>query len=804
MTGFGRILLRAAVCLTAWGAVPELLSRVAFAQGRVELSSNVELDEADAVTRGHLERVKRLIADGQWDETIETLRQVSDQRGDKVIALAPTYYVRIRDYCHRRFAAMPADALAIYRGQVDGQAKQWFEAGTERRDEATLHRIVDHFYCSSYGDDALWLLGEMALERGDYGAARSYWEQLIEMPPFRIAVESFESLIKDPKLPKDELTLINRFYHRQEGLDHYELYFERLVDPELTRLAAVLRLRGIVGARLAYPSAEQPAAEVYARLILTSILEGSTAWAEARLRDLTSVYPEAKGRLAGREMNFVAGLTELLEESRSWPREDRSTDWRTFGGNPARNRMAVAAVDVGHVKWRRPLAPVAVPNSEEPTRRAAEDRREALSYHPIVVGDKVFVNSAFQILGFDLKTGGPAFGSDFTVYRPDTMMMDAGVMTAGATGVPRFTLTAHRDRLYARMGSSVTSAYSGDGQVRATGSFLVCLDLTAEGRHLWTIHPPEERWSFEGTPLADDRRIYVAMRKGGVRPQAHVACYDAESKALLWRRLVCSADTPAQGTKDEITHNLLTLVGDVIYYNTNLGAVAALSKHDGEVRWLTLYPRAVDIELNQSTAHFQRDLTPCVYDRGTLYVAPSDSRYLLAVDATSGLLHWQTSYAADVVHLLGTKGDYLYGSGEQFWPIHVKTGKVGEVWPSETEAASKGYGRGALAHDQVLWPTRDSLVTFAVQSHEHRTIFLSDRDPSLRRNELPHPSVELIGGNVVPAGDYLLIAGTDELLAFDRYGAERSGSASSETYVPDVKLDAPDSRSSPTFKRVNE
>ena len=804
MTDFGRILLRAAVIVTAWGAVSEFLTGAAFAQAGVELSSNVELDEADAVTRGHLERVKRLIADRQWDESIETLRQVSDQRGDNVIAVAPTYYVRIRDYCHRRFAAMPPEALAIYRGQVDGQAKQWLEEGTERRDEAMLRRIVDHFYCSSYGDDALWLLGELALERGDYGAARSYWEQLIEMPPFEIAVESFEVLTKDPKLPKEERTLVERFYRRPEGIDRYEIYAERLVDPELIRLAAVLRARGIVGARLTYPSAEQSAAEVYARLILTSILEGSTAWAEAGLRDLTSLYPEAKGRLAGREMNFVAGLTELLAESRSWPREDRSTDWRTFGGNPARNRMAVKEVEVGHVKWRRPLAPVAAPNTEEPTRRAAEDRRETLSYHPIVVGEKVFVNSAYQILGFDLNTGGPAFGSDFTVYRPDSLTMDTGITTAATVGVPRFTLTAHRNRLYARMGNSITSAYSGDGQVRAMNSFIVCLDLASEGRHLWTINSPEERWSFEGTPVADDRRVYVAMRKGGVRPQAHVACYDAESKALLWRRLICSADTPAQGTKDEITHNLLTLVGDAIYFNTNLGAVAALSKHDGEVRWITLYPRAVDSDPNQSHAHFERDLTPCVYDRGTLYVAPSDSRYILAVDATSGLLHWQTLNAADVVHLLGTAGGYLFAGGDQFWRIDVKTAKVAQVWPDGQKSTPKGYGRGALAHDQVLWPTRKSLVTFSVRSPEPREIPFSRRDPSSKRSEFPYSDVDLLGGNVVPAGNYLLIAGKDELLAFDRYGAERSSSASSETYIPDVNLDAPTSRSSPTFKRVTE
>jgi len=801
MVEFGRIWLRLAVIFAAGGAASEFALRPVLAQQtRVELSSNVELDEADALTRGHLERVKRLFADRQWDETIETLRQVSDQRGDKVIAVAPTYYVRIRDFCHRRFAAMPTEALAIYRGQVDGQAKQWFDDGSERHDEAVLRKIVDQFYCSSYGDEALWLLGEMALERGDYGAARSYWEQLIEMPPASIDDAAFEGLLKDPSLTKDEAKLIESYYRRHEKLPLYELYSRDVVDPNLMRAAVLLRVRGIVGPRLAYPSAEYPASDVYARLILTSILEGSFAWAEAGLRDLAEVYPEAKGRLAGREMNFVAGLTELLSESRSWPRQDRSTDWLTFGGNPARNRMAVEAVDIGYVKWRRPLTPIIVAAGDEPIRRIAEDRRAALSYHPIVVGDKVFVSTPWQILGFDLKTGGPAWGSDFAIYRPDDMNVPAESSFGGnpsSVGTPRFTLTAHRNRLYAKMGSSITSAFSADGQIRLAPNFLICLDIAQEGKRIWKINPPEDRWSFEGAPVVDDGCVYVAMRKAGVRPQAHVACYDADTQALLWRRMISSADTPAQGTRDEITHNLLTLVGDTIYYNTNLGAVAALSKHDGEVRWVTLYPRAVGTDPNQSLAHLDRDLTPCVYDRGALYVAPADSRHILAIDATSGLLHWQTADAEDVVHLIGTGGDFLFAGGDRMSCIDTRTAKVALQWPQDSP---KGYGRGALAHEQLIWPTRDALEIFSPNEPAPREILLKNRDPNAKKQTPPRD--DLLSGNIIPAGEYLLVAGADELIAFSRHGSVRSESA--DVYVPETKLNAPDDRSPTTIKRAIE
>ena len=67
------------------------------------------------------------------------------------------------------------------------------------------------------------------------------------------------------------------------------------------------------------------------------------------------------------------------------------------------------------------------------------------------------------------------------------------------------------------------------------------------------------------------------MRRNDIRPQAHVACFDAPTGRMRWRRFVCAAETPARGMLPECTHNLLTLAGDTIYYNTNLGAVASLA-----------------------------------------------------------------------------------------------------------------------------------------------------------------------------------------------------------------------------------
>ena len=159
---------------------------------------------------------------------------------------------------------------------------------------------------------------------------------------------------------------------------------------------------------------------------------------------------------------------------------------------------------------------------------------------------------------------------------------------------------------------------------------LACIDLVRQGSLVWRIEPPDDKWAFEGSPLCDGDNVYVGLRRSDVRPQAHVGCFDAQSGKLKWRRMISSAETPGQGQSNEITSNLLTLDGQRLYYNTNLGAVAALDTRRGQIEWLTVYPRAKAGDLSERATHFYRDLTPCLYDQGKIFVASADAEELWA------------------------------------------------------------------------------------------------------------------------------------------------------------------------------
>ncbi len=324
--------------------------------------------------------------------------------------------------------------------------------------------------------------------------------------------------------------------------------------------------------------------------------------------------------------------------------------------------------------------------------------------------------------------------------------------------------------LFVRLGSHITSRPTGSRQ--ATPGEIQVLDLAQQAKKVASLLPENENWSFEGAPIAVGALVYIAMRYSDVRPQQHVACYelatrtDASGTAIVpmlrWRTFVSAAESPARGSADEITHNLLTLADGKLYLNTNLGAIAALSAEDGRLEWLTTYPRTKKLE---QAAHFFRDLNPCVYHRGTLYVAPTDSPHVMAFDALTGAMRWASPQGlSDVVHLLGVAKGSLIASGHQIWWLDAETGRIVNRFPDSANQ-SLGYGRGFLVGDTVIWPTRELLYVFQQRQETPRG---TSAMPKMARQEIRLADYDsrLTGGNLVAAGEYLLLATADRLWAF--------------------------------------
>ncbi len=706
-----------------------------------DLSDTVLVDEADSTVRAALDRIKAYVNEQQWDEAVEGLRQCQSTHGAKLIKIdeqpwIPALkgrWITVADYCNLRIASLPPAGLELYRNRVDPAASKLYQRGIADRDPQPLRTIVAEMFASRFGDRALNALAEMSLERGDANAARGYWESISR---------DLKSNVGGPLWAASNLPS---------------------------------------AAWLAYPDSGLNLDTIRARLVWVSILQGDIPRATAELASFKRQHPDAVGRLAGVEGNLADTLSALLAAAAKWPAAAPAKGWATFAGNDARNRSNDAKIEVGHAAWEKPIElrhtyQSSIINSGGGS-RVAESVTRLMSYFPVATEKLLIFNDEQRVYAFDLATGLPAWPvkKATDLYRPGqiyktTDATDAPIAVLNAYGVPRFAPTVSGQRLYARLGTPITSRTMESMALGKPGE-LVCLDLAQNGKLLW--QRPEsgnqlrqakdawfdQRWSFEGAPLADDRSVYVVMRYSDVRPQVHVAALDAATGEPRWRRRIAAAETPTRGVFEEVTSTMLSRDHDMLYLSTNLGAVAAITT-SGQIKWVTHYARSSH---DDDRIHFYRDLTPCVIGNGLIYVAPSDNRGIFALDALTGQIVWYSSYATDTVHLLGVAEGKLVATGNKVWIFDARNGKALFQFPDSPE--SEGWGRGLLAGGHVYWPT-----------HTHIRRFDLKRMAADDLIDLEHRGYDSAsGGNLLTAGGRLIVATPERIFSFSPQAGKSPG-----------------------------
>lgn len=713
-------------------------------------------DTAEALLRNAASHSR----DGQWSETIDIYQRIITTYGDKVAKLPRdkgaedpgeefALFVDLRGHCHRSLAKLPPAAREIYRNRVDGQAERWYRQGNRDRDRNLLRRVVEQAFCSSWGDDALELLGDLAFQGGRFGEAIAAYRQLV------------------PDRPGDTPGLI-------------------------------------------HPDPSVDLARVAAKKILCRAAAGELTSQPAEIESLTKRFPGASGTLAGRKGAYATIVAEALAADHLAPAGQPDSRWPTFAGALTRTRVVSEEIDVGSLQWRVPLERISAARTgyvygprAVTMNSLSSPQDRLLGYHPIVLGDQVIVCDGSKVLAYNLsdRPAGREGSSTLTIepawkHDPDNTVPQAN---RANSGIPRYSLTAVGNRIYARMGASTPSGFAGMNRpgVHAS-SYIIALDWSAQGKVLWQKRSGElalpnraadrnRSISFEGTPVADNQSVYVAVTDRREQTATYVACFDAETGNHRWVRYLGAASseidnflgmgvgTPVSG---DYGHRLLSLDGPFLYYQTNLGAVVSLEAETGAVRWVANYPRQDSSRAGQGS---DRDLNPAIVHDGLVIVAPSDASSIFAFDADSGRLVWKTEPIADEVklsHLLGVAKGRLVATGDRVLLFDIRTGKLVSTWP-DSGRALEGYGRGLLAGSRIYWPTRNE-----IQVLDQRTGVLSE--PPIKLMEFYRTS----GGNLVAADGYLIVAQGDALVVFcqnsrliDRYRDEIARSPErAETY----------------------
>jgi outer membrane protein assembly factor BamB len=696
-------------------------SALAQRDAPLQAAPSVLLD-TDPVAAKMLGAARDYLAARQWGDAVELLRQITDQHGERLVAIEPGRFVNVQTFADILIASMPPEGLKLYRAKIDTQARRWFEDARRLRDEDGLEKVVRKAFLSSYGDEALLLLGDLAWEQGALSRARSYWEKL---------------------LPS--------------------------AAPSAGELPLVLK----------YPDSEADPAVIQARLILCTLMQGNLARGRAEIETFREHFPQALGKLAGGTGNLVENLKGLVAEAEKAPLPADDAETTTFASTPARNDVFPRRVDVGGVLWSVPLKEMRVERaarSEEfaldqfgrPERGPASLPFNVLSYYPVAWKNIAFYCDETAVFACELggeKGGKPVWGNDAVIYKLSPEFDVHAGLPRSRAGLPRFTLSIDRGRLFVRLGAQAAPAARNRG-ARSVVSLLVCLDLVRQGDLHWMIKSDEldadgGKWVFDGAPLAAGGRVYVALRRNDPQLQLNVACFDAGTAKLLWNRKICGGVEAIAGEVDEVRHQLLTLAEERLFYCTNVGAVAALDARDGALRWVTTYPRS---EVETIAAFNKRQLhgpNPCVFHDGLVFAAPTDGDRILAYDAETGVLKWEQELNGRVQQLLGVAGSRLIAAGDLLWALDVETGRV--QWRdgrADPEAAT--WGRGLIAGDLVYWPRREEIrLVAAATGVVERQIDLAEHHGLIG------------GGNLTVASGMLLLAQSNRIVAFSQFGVRK-------------------------------
>lgn len=680
--------------------------------------------------------VEDILAENRWADAISLLQEIAQSENRSLVLAQPgvadgvATYLNVATRCSVLLSRIPEEGRAVYRSRVDSQAKRWLENWQRTRDEAELLRIVRQAFLSSYGDDALLALGELAWDRGDFSTARSWWEQMI---PIAKAAN-----------PKNYPTVLR------------------------------------------YPDSDIDRASILARIILCSIMENDLARAADELEQFSEQFPQAEGRLAGQTGRFVEILQRQVDQSKSWDLKESPAEVATFALSSQRNRRITESIDVGAPRWNRDLP--------KDLTKSPNDKRafpiEPLCYHPVVYDNMIFVHDANSIRAWNLFGGQPAWkseGSDpATIYPavPDDPKTSYG---STCVGEPHYTMTIADNRLFACMGSPVTSPSM---QEIVPTSDLVCLDLTREGKLLWKrsaheLLPDPIPWRFEGTPIVIDGRAFLAASRRSPQLEVTIVCLDAEDGQLIWNRPIGSFRVSVEENFNRVSHLLLTAGAGRLFLSTDVGEIIAVNSTDGRPDWAVTYESRPQ-DPNDPLGEPPRGIVPPLFYAGMLFVSPQDGNAAYCIEANSGRVRWKYPFLRNLPnglpesqrrerelmqlagrqwhHLLGIAPGGLMGrlivSGNGLWSFDIETGNA--VWTQTAGQFSRkgnsAFGRGLIANDQILIPMRESIEIFDIKTGN-------------RTRSVPLKTIDSAesGGNLTFAGGTLLITQPNRLVAYGQY-----------------------------------
>lgn len=696
---------------------------------------------------------ERLEGQREWAKAADVYQEIVDTLGDRVMPVAaedgtggeggPRYETVARQV-ERQMSRWPEAGLRVYRERFERAASEL----ASDDDPSPWSQAVDRYFVTTAALEAGKRLIDHRIEQGDLGGAESVLRRLLGM---------------HPKVSGG-------------GAD----------------------------------AAER--AGLLARAALVSAGLGDAAGAEAHLGAIRDAGG-ARLTLGGRAMT-MASLEEAVAGQLAWSRTDvdGAAWWRMPGGTPARNAISTATakptarvglIELPELQSRRggrPVQPALLQQQREQDERARRDGSAAVIY-PAADGGQLFFQDGSRLWGVSIDSGLPLAGwvTTHTSTTPGVYTIPRPVPPVNSH---QYSVTLTADSVLAVMGFSDVRAQQWTGQEVTPGQPRVVRLDRETGRVVWEAVPRQWPESFEalrgvdlsGSPVVVGDSVFVAARgsKGNQFNDAYVVCLDYETGRPRWITFVASAAGSMQmwmdGSAGAATVTHLAAAGGRVFFQTNLGAVAALDAVSGRPEWITTYARdgvadrpgwGRNIRLSTMPGAVRPwSYNPPIVSGGLVFSLPTDGRELLILDATDGRTVKRIPMAEfdRAEMLLHANAERVIVASENAvfavdWQKHRTTplppGDEGYVlWRSDL-AGSAVRGRPFVTQTALFVPTQARLLVIDPSGGKA----LASVPDYGRRWEGVEGQ-----GHVIAAGDHLVIAGmgrveihTDLTVAEARY-----------------------------------
>ena len=681
-------------------------------------------------TQRRLQQWDALVVDKAWNDAFHLVDELIIASEQEVYTLSKSEYARsipLKKYLQAQLAKLPAEGLLQYRKLYDSSAEELYRTGIAEHNSEKFRQIINDYFLTSWADDALLALGDMAFTAGDFRLARQSWMRI-------------NPLLIGPHGEPIDLALSN-------------------LKPsiELTKLAKAWRTSPRPDQEFYYPDTDIAITDVLTRLILCSLQESDLNRAKAELLLLNALAPNSETRLAGQEQKSHALLESLLSASEeSIDASDRLgplVDWQwdqPVRIAPVHNIQANNNIRIG-------VNALAIQN-----RRLLTNTSDTRKATPLVTDDLILLQQASEFTAWsaidgktvpttllgqkEIKLRNPASTNRTNNLRAPAQgqILVNGRLVRGINGpinvntlrqVNAFNINfpspgthASHDGIIFFCTPPVLKNRNGQLYTRSgPPTRLVGFAPQQEGKLVCEIDFqkdfPSAAQYFAGPPVLQDDHLFIALNSNGANNNFGVACYSFQDNRLIWKTNVGSG--MSDPTVSSTTPLKIILGNNSLFLSTNCGALISLNSINGSLRWISQYPRS-----RRAITPFQVNQQPtgCFLLNDRIYVTPSDSEQMLCFDSSDGKLVWAVSKANPTSQIASVTNKTLLLAGEQLEAIDRVTGMPKYLYPESKHSGIRGMGRGVAVADEFFWPTRHEIISIKIDdgSLSRPTISLSD------------------------------------------------------------------------------